>query len=332
MEQHPIPQQISSYEFRLVGDMTLRQFGKVGGGAVLAILVYSTGLPGFFKWPLIFAFGGGGAALAFVPFQDRPLESWMKAFFKSIYSPTLYLWQKSQRNDWLKPIEADPDEKEDEEEVETKKKNRNLDDFLKSLPKEEEVNKKRREGLSSLSELEDKLKLRKEKQEKEKKKVKTESEALEEGEEEEMAMSEEKVQESWAPKGKGERGEGKEDWYKDMAAKMGGKQEARKTVDPIFGQIPMPKTPDVPNVIAGMVVDQGGKIVEGAIVEVQDEKGAPMRALRTNSLGQFQAATPMGSGEYLILVEKEGMSFAIMKIELRGEIVPPIKIQATIAS
>ncbi len=29
MEQHPIPQQISSYQIKLVGDMTLKQFFQV---------------------------------------------------------------------------------------------------------------------------------------------------------------------------------------------------------------------------------------------------------------------------------------------------------------
>jgi len=33
MEQHPIPQQISSYEFKLVGEMTLKQFLKAAGFA-----------------------------------------------------------------------------------------------------------------------------------------------------------------------------------------------------------------------------------------------------------------------------------------------------------
>ena len=36
MEQHAIPQQISNYEFKLVGDMTLKQFLKAAAGIVLA--------------------------------------------------------------------------------------------------------------------------------------------------------------------------------------------------------------------------------------------------------------------------------------------------------
>jgi hypothetical protein len=43
-EQHPIPQQISAYHFRLVGDMTLKQFFEVAGGAIIALIIYSTNL------------------------------------------------------------------------------------------------------------------------------------------------------------------------------------------------------------------------------------------------------------------------------------------------
>ena len=35
METHPVPQNISSYEFRLVGDMTLKQFLYLAGGILL---------------------------------------------------------------------------------------------------------------------------------------------------------------------------------------------------------------------------------------------------------------------------------------------------------
>ena len=77
MEQHPIPQQISSYEFKLVGEMTLKQFGKAAGGIILALIVNSSHLVFFIKWPLVFVFAAGGLALAFVPYQDRPLETWL---------------------------------------------------------------------------------------------------------------------------------------------------------------------------------------------------------------------------------------------------------------
>jgi hypothetical protein len=103
------------------------------------------------------------------------------------------------------------------------------------------------------------------------------------------------------------------------------------TADAHHSQIPMPKTPDIPNIVVGMVFDEEGKIVEGAIVEIQDLTGNPMRALRTNALGQFQTASPLTSGEYVIITEKEGVSFDIIKIRLVGSIVQPIKIKAKTA-
>lgn len=94
MEQHPIPQQITSYQFRLVGDMTLKQFFELAGGVVVGLIFYSTPLHPLIKWPLIFFSTLLGIALAFLPFEDRPLEDWIIAFFRSIYSPTIYAWKK----------------------------------------------------------------------------------------------------------------------------------------------------------------------------------------------------------------------------------------------
>mgnify|MGYP002364016903 FL=1 len=97
MEQHPIPQQISSYQFKLVGDMTLKQFFQLAGGVIVSLIFYSTPLHPLIKWPFILFSAGLGAALAFLPFEERPLERWIFAFFRSIYSPTLYFWKKTEK-------------------------------------------------------------------------------------------------------------------------------------------------------------------------------------------------------------------------------------------
>lgn len=94
MEQHPIPQHISSYEFRLVGDMTLKQFFQLAGGAVISLIIYSLPVHPIIKWPFIIFFSLLGAALAFLPFEERPLERWIIAFFRSVYSPTSFSWKK----------------------------------------------------------------------------------------------------------------------------------------------------------------------------------------------------------------------------------------------
>ena len=96
----------------------------------------------------------------------------------------------------------------------------------------------------------------------------------------------------------------------------------------VFGEIPMPDIPDLPNLVVGMVLDINDKIVEGAIVEIQDKEGNPTRVLKTNQLGQFKTLTQLSDGNYLVVTEKEGLTFDRVEIKLDGNIVKPIKILA----
>lgn len=95
MEQHPVPRNISGFQFHLIGDMTLRQFGYLAAGAVTGYIAFRLNLfPGVFNIGLGIFCGLVGFAFAFVPIQDRPLEKWIVAFIRSILSPTQYLWRK----------------------------------------------------------------------------------------------------------------------------------------------------------------------------------------------------------------------------------------------
>lgn len=289
MEQHPIPQQISSYEFQLVGSMTLRQFFKLAGGLIIAFLFYSTGLPFIFKWPLVLSFAGLGIALAFLPVNNQPLEKWILAFFKSIYSPTVYLWQKRSitidvlSNDIkqpIEPIQTQPEKPIDED------KEPQLKEFLKSLPDEDKGKKEEKE---------------------EQRKAKSEKSKVKK---EETKTAEEKKKK---PK---------------IDINLPERESPEATAKAEFGDIPMPSKPKRSNIVVGMVTDSEGKILENVIIEIQDKDGNPVRALRTNQLGQFKTATPLSNGEYIIMVEKEGYDFDILEIETKGEILLPLKIKA----
>src|SRR3990172_403889 len=95
MEQHAIPQNVSSYQFKLVGDMTLKQFFQLAGGILGAIIFYSLPLLAIIRWPLSILSVILGIGLAFLPLEERPLEKWIFAFFRAIYAPTLYSWHTS---------------------------------------------------------------------------------------------------------------------------------------------------------------------------------------------------------------------------------------------
>jgi hypothetical protein len=92
--------------------------------------------------------------------------------------------------------------------------------------------------------------------------------------------------------------------------------------------IPTLKLTGFPNVINGIVTDAVGNYLEGAIVVAHDKQGLPVRALKSNKLGQFVAATPLPNGEYSIVVEKDNLSFDKIGIELSNEVLPPILVAA----
>lgn len=308
MEQHPIPQQITSYEFKLVGEMTLKQFAKAAGGIIVAMVINTAPLVFFIKWPLIFVFAVGGLMLAFVPFQDRPLETWLLAFLKSIYNPTMFIYKKGRPKNWLDIdlaknwIEIVADEKKEQQEMlESKpiKKKSQIDEFIGSLPS---VNREKEEKNPSPDPSLDRAGRNTEPVKK-----------SEDGLKQKNINEDASVDDSWA----------------GGNPSLGLKRDIQgATGDIVFGQIPMPNIPDLPNLVVGMVLDNLGKIVEEAIVEIQDIEGNPSRVLRTNTLGQFRTSTQMANGDYLIVTEKNGLQFDRVKLILKGEIVQPVKIIA----
>ena len=310
MEQHAIPQQISSYEFKLVGDMTLKQFLKAAGGILVAILINTTNIMIIIKWPLMLMFGGLGVALAFLPFDDRPIETWITSFIKSIYSPTIFIYNKKNDNSWLgSPYLKDEEDGDDLKPVE----NKNLfvsvkkqvtegtmaidkkDDFGVSVNQidmgEEVIIKKETKNLIVDQPVE----------------VKSDQKDLIEPISEATQDVDTRTQ------------------TVELNLK---KDKLEATGKAVFGTIPMPNRPDVANLIVGMATNQEGKIVDGVIIEIQDEHGSPTRVIKTNSLGQFKISTPLASGRYLIIAEKEGYTFDRVNIDLTGQIIDPIKIIA----
>ncbi|MEK9143751.1 MAG: PrgI family protein [Patescibacteria group bacterium] len=98
MEQHPVPQNVTTFQFRLVGDMTIKQFGYLASGIILGYIFYKLPLPFFFTWPLAIGSGVLGFGLAFVPVEERPMDIWIASFFKNVYSPTQYVWSREARS------------------------------------------------------------------------------------------------------------------------------------------------------------------------------------------------------------------------------------------
>jgi len=335
MESHPIPQQISSYQFRLVGDMTLKQFFQIGGGALISLLIYSTGLHPLIKWPLILISFGLGAAMAFLPFEERPLSKWILSFFRSVYSPTVFVWQQAKVQEIYFQEEA-PVPKESG--VIAPHGEVALDDYLKSRPEEKEGFFNKFEGAEKS--LLDKFtglfalptRPQQTKADEPKEEVKPASlrpQKLEVPENKPTEIS----SQGFRPKIVVEESPMAEEVLApkpvESAVAQTLKQEEVKTQSAQFSpDAAPPSPPTIPNTITGQVVSSAGKIVEGAILEIRDLAGRPVRALRSNKVGHFIIVTALSNGQYDLIAEKEGFSFSPVTFEAKGEIIPPMLIKA----
>lgn len=93
------------------------------------------------------------------------------------------------------------------------------------------------------------------------------------------------------------------------------------------GKMAPPMT-TVPNVINGVVKDVNGFLLSGTIIVVKDKNDEPVRALKTNQVGQFAISTALPNGTYLMEVEKDGYEFDYIEIKLTGELLAPIEIRS----
>lgn len=102
MDQHPIPQDVTGFQFKLIGSMTVKQFGYVAVGVITAVILYYLPLQG--AWAIIFKLffipliGSSGFIVAFVPIEGRPIDLMATNFAKAIFSPNQYVYRKVGRH------------------------------------------------------------------------------------------------------------------------------------------------------------------------------------------------------------------------------------------
>jgi len=320
-QQHPVPQHIASYEFRLIGEMTLKQFGYLAAGTIVALIIYGLPIPAFFKWPLVTLSAFAGFAFAFMPVGERPLTTWLVAFFKSVFSPTLFVWEKKPQRPALFTTKVQPA-------------------LAKTLiPPADKA--KLAEYLSTLSSGKAPGRI-----EKNEEKFLQQVNKLFESSPIPISRPVVQPQPTIQPQPVFRF---KQPPLPPLPPKPSKPIEKKVTPTPpkvilqptkpvqprpqpvpakTSPQLPFPEPPTRPNLLVGMVLDKNGEIIEGAIVEIRNSQGMPVRALRTNKLGQFAIATPLANDLYEIETEKEGHNFDIIKLEVRGQIIKPIEVRA----
>ncbi len=132
MEQHPIPRQITTFEFKLIGFMTLTQFIYLVVFIPLAYVVFKIFPIPFLNVLLAFMVALLGLALAFLPVNSRPLDVWIKNFYKRMISPTQYFYHKQNPSlNYLSNLYFDQDPHKVEAHIQAQEK---LTQYLASKP------------------------------------------------------------------------------------------------------------------------------------------------------------------------------------------------------
>lgn len=140
MEQHPVPQHIASFEFKLFGPLTIRQFISLAVPMGIAALIFFSNVANLIKFPLAGIFAVIGLVIALVPINGRPFDKWFVAFIKAIMAPTQRVWIKEAKlPEFLRIIVSLPSVVRPEQEVVTGADRSKLRAYLRSLPQEEQT-------------------------------------------------------------------------------------------------------------------------------------------------------------------------------------------------
>lgn len=337
MDVHPIPQNVTSFQFKLIGDMTLKQFAYLATGCGLAYLVFVIFVPSypFVAWPLLLTFAGLGAAFAFLPIGSRPLDYWVKAFLRAVYSPTKRVWKKnntgfkdnplfnSRLTVYLTGVTPNITAPIKVQQAETKPP---PDD---ALPTQEELKK-----TVDLARQAQQLQMRIIQAERTLSQIRAEAQkstpipidysqqmVKSVGDLQNLVVQasaiKQQIQTIQEPESAVEK-----------AIPQPVTREKIKVIVPVKPQATQVALTTFPNVISGIVNDKQNNYLAGVVAVIYDKEGLPVRALKTNKLGQFTGSTPLPNGIYNLELEKDNYSFDVLQIELVGEVLPALMITA----
>lgn len=314
IQQHPLPQDISSYRFRLIGDMTIKQFASLGIGIVVAIIFYSSPLPFFFKYPLSFLFLLLGVGMAFVPIQGRTLDVWIFAFIRSIYSPTQYVWKQTSPENITSDTAAPTSRANIQVAPVVSNAKMEISSGITApvitiTPPTADIN------------------------------TQTENAQVPTAPIDQTSTPNPTVSSPAIPNPVTITPESTPSVVQVApltstppipivsAPQPSPTSEISNQIQTNNPQLPIPFTPSSPNTLVGLTITTDNRILDGVLVEIQ-KNGLTSRATKSNKLGQFMFARPLENGLYQIFAEKDGFTFSPYSLELTGEIIRPLKIQA----
>jgi len=97
MDNHPIPQDVTGFQFKLIGNMTVKQFAYLATGIVMAWVLLQLPVSILIKFPFSFFSAILGIGLAYLPVSGRPMDLMIGNFIKALLRPTQFVYEKTGR-------------------------------------------------------------------------------------------------------------------------------------------------------------------------------------------------------------------------------------------
>lgn len=354
MDNHPIPQDITGFQFKLIGEMTIKQFAYLASGVVLGFLVYLLPISFFITLPFAIFSSLFGIGLAFFPVFGRPMDVMILQFIKALLKPTQFVYQKTGKPLFLPTpiIHAQKNIPVKQGEVQTKfvtqsaiRPKNKLDNkentFFEKVKiisvrpvneqkKEPEEKKEEALGQQAVS-LEKELEITKKDEaslpQQSLSQTVTHQKVLElERQLKEVLGQKDKLREELLSLQKTLDSQ-RQKTLTPSVASLPNQPEPKPQAQNVK-QVPLPFAPQVPNLVGGILKDSRGNPLPNMLVEVKDQEGNPVRAFKTNGLGQFISSTPLLNGTYTIAFEdpKAQHRFDAIQFSAKGEIILPIEV------
>ena len=123
MENHPIPRQVITFEFKLIGFLTIKQFGYAILFALFAgLMMISIPIP-VLNYLVAFSVMVFGFLFVFLKFNERTLDIWIKNLFIALTSaPQFYYHKQNSPPDFLRDIYVPSDIRQIENHVDAHQK------------------------------------------------------------------------------------------------------------------------------------------------------------------------------------------------------------------
>lgn len=290
MENHPIPQDVTGFQFKLIGNMTVKQFAYLATGIVMGWVFLQLPVSIFIKFPLGVVFVIFGIGLAFFPISGRPMDTMIANFIKALFRPTQFVYEKTGGqlyfpNTKVSPTGIAPSQQKDQ-----------LKAYLETqMMQKNKIDEKENNFLTSVSNLAAAPSF-----------IPITNPVLNVP----NANSSKPVSVPTPP---------------PIV-----EPPTQKLISPLpksFNRnIGLPNIPESPNLITGITKDARGNALANILVEVKDKEGNPVRAFKTNEFGRFASATPLINGSYTIELEdpKGQNRFAKIIVNATGQIILPI--------